>query len=131
MRGILSGLELFGVMASCSSPVREPSNAPVAVQTERATEQGEDAVRSYLSLVFQKLESYKRYPRIAERNGLGGRVVLRFTVRWDGEVIMEVTGHMSFGDAALWALKRVGHLPRSPMGFSGATYWWKFPSPMP
>ena len=49
---------------------------------------------------------------------MSGRVILRFTVRWDGEVIdpqiTEVTGHDSFGDATLQALRQVGQLPRFP-----------------
>ena len=76
------------------------------------------AIQSYLGHVFQKLESHKRYPRVAERGGLNGRVVLRFTVRWDGEVlnpeVVEVAGHESFRKAALQALTRVGQLPQFP-----------------
>ena len=89
-----------------------------AEQDQLLAEQEEDAVQSYLGLVFQKLESHKRYPRIAERSGLNGRVVLRFTVRWDGEVlnpeVVEVAGHDSFRQAALQALRRVGQLPNFP-----------------
>lgn len=90
---------------------RQPSPAAL-LQAEQ------DAIDSYLGLVSQSLESRKRYPRIAERSRLSGRVVLRFTVRWDGEVvnpeIVEVIGHKSFGDAAERALKRVGQLPPFP-----------------
>ena len=101
---------------------RQPSSTAVlqaqAEQEQLLAEQEEDAVQSYLGLVFQKLESHKRYPRIAERSGLNGRVVLRFTVRWDGEVVnpevVEVAGHDSFRKAALQALARVGQLPNFP-----------------
>ncbi|MDE0204436.1 MAG: TonB family protein [Candidatus Tectomicrobia bacterium] len=99
---------------------RDPSpKAILKAEAERLqAEKEEDEIRSYLDLVFQKLESHKRYPSGAERRGLGGRVVLRFTVRRDGEVVdpeaVEVTGHSSFGDAALRALKRVGKLPNFP-----------------
>lgn len=45
-------------------------------------------------------------------------VVLRFTVRWDSEVLNpevgEVSGHESFRKAALQALRRVGKLPNFP-----------------
>ena len=105
--------------------VSQPRQAsPVAVlqaqaeQEQLLAEQEQDAVQEYLGLVFQKLESHKRYPRIAERSGLNGRVVLRFTVRWDGEVVdpevVEVAGHDSFRKAALQALTRVGQLPQFP-----------------
>ena len=76
------------------------------------------AIQSYFGVVFQKLENHKRYPRIAERSGLNGRVLLRFTVLRNGEVIdpevVEVTGHDSFRDAALRGLARVGQLPPFP-----------------
>ena len=94
---------------------RQPS--PAAILQAQA-EQEQDAIQSYLGFVFQRLERHKRYPRAAENRGLSGRVVLRFTVRWDGEVIdpqvTEVTGHHSFRDAALRALRRVGQLPSFP-----------------
>ena len=101
---------------------REPSPAAIlqaqAEQERLLDEQEQTAIQSYTGLVFQKLESHKRYPRAAERRELSGRVVLRFTVRWDGEVldpeVVEVDGHHSFRDAALLALKRVGQLPRFP-----------------
>ena len=104
------------------SQPRQPSQAAIlqaqAEQEQLLAEQEEDAVQSYLGIVFQKLESHKRYPRIAERSGLNGRVVLRFTVRWDGEVlnpeVVEVVGHDSFRKAALQALTRVGQLPQFP-----------------
>ena len=108
--------------AVASPQPRQPvSTAALQAQAEQdqlLAEQEEDAVQAYLGLVFQKLESHKRYPRIAERSGLNGRVVLRFTVRWDGEVVnpevVEVVGHESFRKAALQALARVGQLPNFP-----------------
>ena len=104
------------------SQPRQPSPAAIlqaqAEQEQLLAEQEEDAVQSYLGLVFQKLESHKRYPKVAERSGLNGRVVLRFIVRWDGEVlnpeVVEVAGHDSFRKAALQALARVGQLPNFP-----------------
>ena len=99
-------------------PVSTAALQAQAEQEQLLAEQEEDAVQSYLGLVFQKLESHKRYPRIAERSGLNGRVVLRFIVRWDGEVVnpevVEVVGHESFRKAALQALARVGQLPNFP-----------------
>ena len=104
------------------SQPRQPSSAAAlqaqADQEQLLAEQEEDAVQAYLGIVFQKLESHKRYPRVAERSGLNGRVVLRFTVRWDGEVlnpeVVEVVGHDSFRRATLQALTRVGQLPNFP-----------------
>ena len=87
-------------------------------QEEKMAEREQDAIQSYSDAIFQKLESYKFYPKAAEQSGLSGRVVLRFTVRPDGEVIdpliTKVTGHSSFGDAALQALRQVAQLPSFP-----------------
>ena len=92
--------------------------AAATAQDESIAEQEQDAIQSYLGLIFQKLESHKRYPSVAEQSGLSGRVVLRFTVRWDGEVIdpqiTEISGHNSFGDAGLQALGQVSQLPPFP-----------------
>lgn len=113
-------LVLSGMATSCSSPAREADRAPAAVQDESvATDrQEQDAIRSYLGSIFQSMEDLKRYPSNAASSGLSGRVVLRFTVRWDGEIIdpqiTEVSGHESFGNAALQTLKRVGQLPPFP-----------------
>ena len=102
--GLLYGLALVAAVA--------------AAQDESIAEQEQDAIQSYLGFIFESLESHKHYPRAAERRGLSGHVVLRFTVRWDGEVlnpeVVKVTGHDSFGDAAKQALKRVGQLPPFP-----------------
>ena len=108
-------------VAALSQP-HEPSPAAImqaqAEQERLQAEQEQDAIQSYLGFVFQELESHKRYPKAAERRRLGGQVVLRFTVRRDGEVVgtevVKVTGHDSFGDAAKRALKRVGQLPPFP-----------------
>lgn len=113
-------LVLSGTVMSCSSPVRETEKAPAAVQDESVAndKQEQDAIQSYLGFIFQSMEGLKRYPSIAAQSGLSGRVVLRFTVRRDGEVIdpqvVEVAGHESFGDAALQTLRRVGQLPPFP-----------------
>ena len=113
-------LVLSGMVVSCSSPVREAERAPAAFQDNSvATDrQEQDAVQSYLGFVFQSIEGVKIYPSIMGQSGLSGRVVLRFTVRRDGEIIdpqiTEVSGHESFGNAALHTLKRIGQLPPFP-----------------
>ena len=107
---------------TAASQPRQPTPAVAlqaqAEQEQLLAEQEQSAFDAYKGLVFQRLEKHKRYPRFAERSGLNGRVVLRFTVRWDGEVIeseiLDIVGHNSFGDAAMRALKRVGQLPPFP-----------------
>ena len=98
---------------------RAPASEPAALTQRQYDGDAERmAIEQYLGHVFQILESHKRYPRVAERSGLNGRAVLRFTVRRDGEVfnpeVIEVTGHDSFRQAALQALARVGLLPNFP-----------------
>ena len=94
---------------------RKP-DAQAREQTDKEAERR--AIQSYSGLVMQRLESHKRYPEIAARKGLSGKVMLRFTVRRDGEVldpeIVDVTGHDSFGEAALQSLDRLGSLPPFP-----------------
>ena len=89
-----------------------------AAQDKSIALQEEDAVESHLSLVVLELEKHKFYPEAAHRSGLSGRVMLRFTLRRDGEVVdpevLEVTGHDSFREAALETLMRVGRLPVFP-----------------
>ena len=94
------------------------SEEAARLQEEWIAEREQDAIQSYSGLIFQKLESYKLYPKVAEQSGLSGRVVLCFTVRRNGEVIdpqiTEIIGHSSFGDAALQVLRQVGQLPSFP-----------------
>ena len=104
-----------------AQPQQPASEVDLQAQSElegQLADQEQDALQAYLGLVFEKLESHKRYPRAAQRSGLNGRVVLRFTVRWDGEVVnpevVEVIGHDSFRRSALQALTRVGQLPPFP-----------------
>ena len=96
----------------------QPRQATPAANLQAQAEQEEDAIESYLGLVYQKLESHRLYPSVTERRRLDGRVVLRFTVRRDGEVlnpeVVEVVGHSSFRKAALQALTRLGQLPQFP-----------------
>ena len=92
---------------------------PDAQAQERVDEESEQtAIQAYLDLIMQRLEEHRHYPRVAERQGLSGKVILRFTVRRGGEVldpeIVDITGHDSFGAAALRALKRVDRLPPFP-----------------
>ena len=91
--------------------------AIAAVQGKSIADQERNGIHFYLGRIFQKLERHKHYPKAAEQQGLSGRVVLRFTVLSDGKVIdpqIRVTGHISFGEATLQALKQVGQLPPFP-----------------
>ena len=99
---------------------RKP-DAQARGQTDKEAEQA--AIDAYLGGVLERLEGHKYYPESVAEAGLNGRVVLRFTVRWDGEVlnpeIVDVTGHDSFGKAALQTLDRLGSLPPFPEDIRG------------
>ena len=94
---------------------REPG---LQAQEQIDEEAEQRAIQAYLGVVLERLEGHKQYPEIADRAGLSGRVVLRFTVRRDGEVtnaeVAELTGHDSFRQAALQTLIRAGRLPSFP-----------------
>lgn len=81
-------------------------------------DQEKAAIQSYLDYVAWRLERHKRYPEYAELKRLSGRVLLRFTIRSNGEivepVIVESTGHFLFGHVTLQALRRIGRLPTFP-----------------
>lgn len=89
-------------------------------QEQKKQEAEKRAIRAYLEFVYQRLEEYKRSPTIAAERGLSGRVVLRFRVLRDGNVVDPETlvtadaEHDSFREAALQALARVGQLPPFP-----------------
>ena len=94
---------------------RQP-DAQARGQTDKEAEQA--AIQAYLGGILERLEGGKDYPEIAEQAGLSGRVLLRFTVRQDGEVldpeIVDIAGHDSFGKAALQTLDRLGSMPPFP-----------------
>lgn len=87
------------------------------VDRKSLSEQEQNAIHFYLGRIFQKLQTHKHYPKVAEQKGLSGQALLRFTVLSDGKVIdpqIKVIGHISFGEATLQALKQVGQLPPFP-----------------
>ena len=112
------------VRVAAVSQQREPSREAI-LQAEReqlqaAQEQAEqDAFEYYKALVQQRLEEHSPYlQEVTERVGKSGRVVLNFTVRRDGEVIIDPDNveftHRLFRAAALRVLRRVGQLPPFP-----------------
>ena len=78
----------------------------------------QEALESYLGLVSEKLKDSIHYPWDAMQGGLSGRVVLRFTLRWDGHVVssqvVESDGDDSLRVAALEAVRRAGQMPPFP-----------------
>ena len=84
-----------------------------------AADQEEEAFKSYTDYVAWSLQRRIRYPEYAEVKGLSGRVILRFTIRSNGQIVnpevVESTGHFLFGHDALQTLRRVGRrLPPFP-----------------
>ena len=110
-------------VAAVSQP-RQPSREAI-LQAEReqlqaAQEQAEqEVVEHYTALVRQLLGEHSPYlQEVTDRVGKEGRVVLNFTVRRDGEVIIDPDDveftHRLFRAAALRVLRRVGQLPPFP-----------------
>ena len=104
---------------------RVSARKPDAQAREQIGKEAEQtAIQSYSGLVMQRLESHKSYPEIAARKGLNGKVMLRFTVRRDGEVLDPETlvvadaEHDSFRQSALQTLFRAGRLPPFPEDIS-------------
>lgn len=80
----------------------------------------QDVQRQYLSLVSEALQRHKRYPSVARRRGLSGKVVLDFVILPNGQVTevqivaSQSTRHGTLNQAALRALKRASPLPPFP-----------------
>jgi protein TonB len=101
-------------MAALPQP-RQPSREAI-LQAERETR---EYYEYYEGLIRQRLEAHSPYLReVTERSEVNGRVVLRFTVLSDGQVVdpqvIESVGHRTFRSAALRVLKWVGRLPPFP-----------------
>ena len=110
-------------VAALSEPRQASREAILQAEREQlqaAQEQAEqDAFQHYKALVQQRLEEHSPYlQEVTERVGKSGRVVLNFTVRRDGEVIIDPDDveftHRLFRAAALRVLRRVGQLPPFP-----------------
>ncbi len=106
---------------------RLPAPRPPAPQTQTALRPpppaappAPDLQRQYLAMVSKALQRHKRYPRVARRRGLSGKVVLDFVILPNGQItearIIEnqSTGHGILNRAALSALKRASPLPPFP-----------------
>lgn len=113
------GAKMSAVAGRKKEKQNEQAKQEEARLQEETKRREQHAIQSYLGLIAQELTNYKFfYPRAAEQSGLSGRVVFRFTVGSHGEMIdpkiVEVTGHSSFGDAALQVLKQIGPFPPFP-----------------
>ena len=73
---------------------------------------------AYLTRVVQALEREKRYPSVARRRAISGRVTLQFAILADGRVvdakITQSSGHTVLNTATLQALRRASPMPPFP-----------------
>jgi protein TonB len=71
-------------------------------------------------MVSEALQRHKRYPRVARRRGLSGKVVLDFVILPDGQITQarivtsQSTHHGVLNEAALHALQQASPLPPFP-----------------
>ena len=106
--------------AALSQP-REPSpEAVLKFEAERLLAEREQTAIDILSAyISEEIRKHKFYPRFARRNGITGRVLVKFTVLSNGQVInlqvAEDSGNQLLQNAALRTLRRVGQLPPFPL----------------
>ena len=95
---------------------REPVTAPAPPSAPALQE----LQMQYLALVAQALQRHKRYPRVAQRRGINGRVVLDFVILSNGHitkpriVASQSTRYQTLRQAALRTLKRASPFPPFP-----------------
>ena len=114
--------EAVGRVASASPPGESDfgrSGTPAVGSGARIETKGSRAAHDvYLGKVLQRIARFKRYPREARRDGVAGKVMVRFTVLADGSLESpQLTG--SSGDsrldrAALDMLSRASPFPPIP-----------------
>lgn len=90
----------------------DSGSAEQAAPTKQATAEQTRRIRSK---VAERLTEYFHYPRLAQRQGWEGRVVLAFEVRPDGSVshvrVIDSSGRAILDEAAREALQRVERVP--------------------
>ncbi len=100
------------------SVTSSPPVAPIVRPVPPAAPPTQDLQRRYLAMVSAALRRHKRYPRVARRRGLSGKVVLAFVILPNGQVtnarIAESNGHTILNNAALRALRKATPLPSFP-----------------
>jgi protein TonB len=76
----------------------------------------------YYQMVRQRIESRKKYPPMAMRRQLQGRVTVRFAIMADGGLgevtVTETCPFQVFNDAAVFAVKSGAPYPRPPSSLS-------------
>lgn len=112
-------------------PTPRPSAPPARPATrppQPATPPQQDLQRLYQDMVFEAIKKHKRYPRMARRRGLSGKVVVAFVILPDGQVTevriiaSQSTRHTMLHKAALRAIKRASPLPPFPKALKKASW---------
>jgi len=74
----------------------------------------------YFDMVRMKIESNKKYPAEARKNGREGQVVVRFVITMDGYIssleIVKSANHVDLDQAALEAVRNAAPFPMPPTG---------------
>lgn len=87
---------------------------PSVLLADASAEQEQETIDSYLRLVYERIREHQFFPR----SGQWARCLLRFALRWDGELVnpavVKITGSRLLCDAALETLYRAAPFPPFP-----------------
>jgi protein TonB len=96
-----------------------PAPSPTADDRQGAEQAARPGIEAaYLAALQARLERYKDYPRLAQRRGEEGTVLLRFTINRHGMVIehaiVQSSGHTSLDNSVEHMIRRAQPLPAIP-----------------
>jgi len=110
--------------ATVPTPPPAPVEPPPPPQPSQADkDNAKSAYRSQLGRAFDK---YKSYPRVAQRRGQQGTVIVTIKIDSNGNVVSAVvsksSGYSSLDKDALKAVKKASPLPRPPSALNGVSF---------
>lgn len=105
-------------------PPPAPAEPPPPPQPSQAEK--DSAKNDYSRLLGRAIGKYKSYPKIAQRRGWEGTVLLEIKVDGNGNVLSAVvsksSGHASLDKSALKMVKKASPFPAPPKALQGASF---------
>ena len=100
--------------------VEEPPKEPIKEKVE-VIDPAQEAILRYQDMVKQEIESCRRYPYWAKRQGIEGAVAITFTVLSDGSAynirVTRSSGHRILDDETIAMVNRASPFPPIPAKF--------------